>query len=265
LPAPRPARPAARGRRRGRSRHRGSRHPRAARPGPRAARRRQDPGQVAAALGLARQLTGRFWRAPAAEALLAGCGTSAAAPYLPYLRQRWDEGITTISKLHEEITAPGYRGSTYAATAILKLAALARPPAPPTPRQVTRLLLRDPAHMDPAGLARLRDARALCPEIDARAGRIAGFGKIITQQLAGELGTWIAAITADPAQPELRSFITGLHQDIDAVRNALTQTWSSRLVEGLNTRTKAIMRAMYGRATLSLLRKRILLRRRMAL
>ena len=222
------------------------------------------PGQAAAALCLTRQVTGRFWRAATAEMLLAARSTSAAGPYLPHLRQRWDQGATQITMLHNEITALGYAGSygtTYASLAMLRLAQPARPPAPPTPREVTRLLLRNPGNMDPAGLARLAAVRGLCPEIDALADHIAAFAKILTQHLAGKLDDWITAISADPAQPELQSFTTGLHQDIAAVRNALTLPWSSGPVEGLNTRTKAIKRAMYGRATFRLLRKRILLRR----
>src|ERR1022692_9449 len=68
----------------------------------------------------------------------------------------------------------------------------------------------------------------------------------------------MTAVDADPGQPELHSFTTGIRQDEQAVRNGLTLPWSSGLVEGLNTRTKLIKRQMYGRAGFPLLRKRIL-------
>jgi hypothetical protein len=96
--------------------------------------------EAAAALGLSRQTAGRFWRAPGADALLKARSVSALDPWKPYLRRRWDAGITTIAVLHREITALGYAGSeptTYAWLALLKLAAPPKPPAPPSRQQVT--------------------------------------------------------------------------------------------------------------------------------
>jgi len=56
---------------------------------------------------------------------------------------------------------------------------------------------------------------------------------------------------------ELRSFITGLKRDYQAVLNGLTLPYSSGKVEGNVNRM--IKRQMYGRAGFALLRKRILL------
>ena len=52
----------------------------------------------------------------------------------------------------------------------------------------------------------------------------------------------MAAVDADPGQPDLHSFTTGIRQDYQAVRNGLTLPWNSGLVEGLNTRTKLLKR-----------------------
>jgi transposase len=217
---------------------------------------------AAAALGLTLQLTGRFWRARSAEQLLAARGPSALDPFKPYLRQRWAQGITKIAALHQEITAQGYGGSyttVHAFLTPLKLAAPPRPPAPPTPRQVTGLITRDPARLGEAGHDQLAAIRSRCPELSALAGHVTGFAKILTGRHHDQLDAWIAAVDADPGQPELHSFTTGIRQDNQAVRNALTLPWSSGLVEGLNTRTKLLKRQMYGRAAFPLLRKRILL------
>ncbi|HET9966621.1 MAG TPA: ISL3 family transposase [Streptosporangiaceae bacterium] len=230
----------------------------------RAAGKTQD--QAAAALGLSRQLTGRFWRAPGAEALLKARGTSALDPWKAYLRQRWDAGVTTIAVLHREVTALGYAGSeptTYAWLALLKLAAPPKPPAPPSKRQVARWMLTDPARLDDGQQAQLAAIRGRCPELDALAGHVTDFAKILTRRAgdrpAAGLDDWLAAAGNSPGQPELASFATGIRRDYQAVRNALTMPWSSGRVEGLNTRTKLIKRQMYGRATFPLLRKRILL------
>ena len=149
-------------------------------------------------------------------------------------------------------------GMLLLAAAALKLAAPPRPPAPPTPRQVTGLITRDPARQSQAGHHQLAAICSRCPGLGALAGHVTGFAKILTGRHEDQLDAWIAAVDADPGQPELHSFTTGIRQDDQAVRNALTLPWSSGLVEGLNTRTKLIKRQMYGRAAFPLLRKRIL-------
>jgi transposase len=222
----------------------------------RAAGKTQD--EAAAALGLSRQLTGRFWRAASADALLKTRGTSALDPYKPYLRQRWDAGTTSIAALHREITALGYAGSeptTYAWLALLKLAAPARPPAPPAARQVSRWLLTGPARLSEDENAQLAAVLARCPELNALAGHVTEFAKMLTGRLGDRLDSWLATAGEHPA---LTPFANGIRQDYQAVRNALTLEWNSGRVEGLNTRTKQLERQMYGRASFPLLRKRIL-------
>jgi transposase len=217
--------------------------------------------QAAARLGLTSQLAGRYWRAATAGHLLAsGRPAPGLDPWKPYLHQGLRQG-TPIRALHRQITAQGYRGSTgntHAYLAIYTLAAPARPPAPPTARHVTALITRDPATLDPAAHARLTAIRARCPALDALTRHVTGFARILTTLHGSELSTWIAAVDADPGQPDLHSFTTGIRQDYHAVRNGLTMTWNSGRVEGLNTRTKLLKRQMYGRAAFPLLRKRIL-------
>jgi transposase len=59
--------------------------------------------------------------------------------------------------------------------------------------------------------------------------------------------------------PHVHSFARGIHQDIDAVTAAITLTHHNGRTEGVNTKTKLLKRQMYGRASLALLRHRILL------
>jgi transposase len=219
--------------------------------------------RAAAALGLGAGVTGRYWRAPDPAALLApAAAVSGLDPFKPWLRQRWEQGGVTIAALHREITAAGYRGtymSTWRYLSMLKLAAPARPPAPPTARRAASWILTRPQDLDPARAADLAAIRAGCPELDALAGHVAAFAKILTGRHPGGLDGWLAAAGASPGQPELHTFAAGIQMDYDAVRNALALPWSSGRVEGLNTRTKLIKRQMYGRAAFPLLRKRILL------
>jgi transposase len=52
--------------------------------------------------------------------------------------------------------------------------------------------------------------------------------------------------------------ITLLARDIDAVRNAIAEPWSSGQAEGQINRLKTLKRAMFGRAGIELLRARML-------
>jgi transposase len=215
--------------------------------------------QTAAALGLGEQLAGRFWRAASAGALLKTARASALDPWKPYLRRRWDDGITNTAALHREITALGYPGSeltTWRWLALLKLAAPPKPPAPPTKQQVTGWMLTDPARLDGGEQEQLAAVLDCCPELKELAGHVTAFAKMLTGRRGGRLDDWLAAAGGCPA---LAPFATGIRRDYQAVRNALTLEWNSGRVEGLNTRTKQLERQMYGRASFPLLRKRILL------
>ena len=59
--------------------------------------------------------------------------------------------------------------------------------------------------------------------------------------------------------PSVETFAAGLLQDGDALRAALTTTWSNAQAEGQITRLKLVKRQMYGRANFDLLRQRVLL------
>jgi transposase len=222
--------------------------------------------QAAAGLGLGTATTSRYWNAGSAQDLLAVRDTSALDPWKPWLRQQWEQGCTNISALNRQITAQGYPGSystTYSWLALARLAAPPKPPPPPTSRQVTALITSKPATLDQAARDQLDAILAGCTALAALASHVTAFARLLTGQhgdQAGEkLDAWLTAAEAEPGQPALHSFARGIRLDYQAVRNAVTLPWSSGPVEGLNTRTKLLLRQMYGRAGFLLLRKRILL------
>jgi transposase len=81
---------------------------------------------------------------------------------------------------------------------------------------------------------------------------------MMTGRHGEHLPAWIAAVELDDL-PSLRSFTSGIRRDQAAVTNGLTLAHSGGAVEGNVCRVKALKRQMFGRASLSLLRKRILL------
>ena len=62
----------------------------------------------------------------------------------------------------------------------------------------------------------------------------------------------------ESAIAELVSFVNGIERDYDAVRAGLTHAWNQGPVEGAVNKIKTHKRLMYGRASFSLLRKKML-------
>jgi transposase len=101
---------------------------------------------------------------------------------------------------------------------------------------------------------------AACPEMTAtRASRpgVRGSPRPGRRQ-RDKLTAWITGVRACDL-PHLHAFTNGLELDCAAVDAGLSLPHHNRRTEGVNTRTKRIMRQMYGRAGFPLLRHRILL------
>jgi len=115
-----------------------------------------------------------------------------------------------------------------------------------------------PGDLDPAGQASLDAILAASPELAAATAHVRTFADLMNQRRGRDLEQWIEAAAAG-GEPALKSFITGLHADQDAVTAGLTLRWSSGSVEGHVNRIKMLKRQMYGRANPDLLRLRVLL------
>jgi transposase len=217
-------------------------------------------------LGLAKETVRRFYRAASADELLAKTRDrrpSILDDFKPYLHQRWNQGCTNVWQLHAEIRGRGYRGGYGTVRDYLQpfRALAAAPPATPVPpkvRDVTSWMLRDPDSLDEDQKLQLAQIQERCPHLDALAGHVTEFAKILTGRHGERLEAWIAAVDADD-QPDLHSFTHGIRRDYDAVLNGLTLPWSSGAVEGNVNRLKMLKRQMYGRAGFDLLCKRVLL------
>ena len=83
------------------------------------------------------------------------------------------------------------------------------------------------------------------------------FRGILRSKNVAKLGVWLK----DAHQSGLyamQGFARTLRKDLDAVRNAIAETWSNGQTEGQINRLKTLKRAMYGRAGPELLRARML-------
>jgi transposase len=182
-------------------------------------------------------------------------------PFKPYLDQHADGARGSIRRLFLEIQALGYAGSYPVVRDYLARNRPAReplPPPPPTVRDVTNWLCRRPDTLTEDEKPRLKAILDRCPELQIASDQVRSFAAMITELTGQDLPQWMAA-ARDAGLPGIASFAKGLEQDLDAVTSGLTMNWSSGPVEGRVNHIKMIKRQMFGRASLPLLRKRVLL------
>jgi transposase len=98
--------------------------------------------------------------------------------------------------------------------------------------------------------ARTRDAAVPCPVCGTATAQVHGYHHRTLKDVPVDRAANL---------PHLHSFTNGLEIDRSAVDAALTLPYHNGRTEGVNTRTKRIMRQMHGRAGFDLLRHRILL------
>jgi transposase len=217
-------------------------------------------------LGWGRHTVQRYARAATWQELVDGRWQAPRAskldPFKPHLHQRADEGCGNAAQLFREINALGYTGSYSIVRNYLdqhRPAAAPLRPSPPTVREVTGWLTRHPDSLTEDEQPQLKALLARCPELQAASDHIRTFATMLTK-LTGQdhLAQWISDVR-DAELPGLSSFAKGLEQDLDAVTQGLTSRWNSGPVEGRVNHIKMIKRQMFGRASLPLLRKRVLL------
>jgi transposase len=183
--------------------------------------------------------------------------------YLPHLHRRWNEGCRDTAVLYAEITRLGYRGSLRTVYRYLQPLRTSTAPAALTPPalkigEVTSWLLRRAEDLSPRQQQLLADVRGHCAQLDRLAEHATGFAKMMTKRTGErDLAGWLERVEADD-QPELHTFAAGIRLDLAAVTAGLSLPYSSGSTEGNVNRLKAIKRQMYGRASLDLLRKRVI-------
>lgn len=221
--------------------------------------------QICAMLGLSPKTVRKFIRAATAEQVTAGprLPSSGIDRFAPYLHERWNQGCTDAVRLHAEIQAQGYHGSSRSVRRYLQplratLTAPVLPPPPPAVREVTRWITSHPDHLTDEETAKLSQVKTRSAHLSATAGHVTAFAEMMTGRHGERLPGWMAAVDLDDL-PCLHSFTNGIRRDQPAVVNGLTLAHSSGAVEGNVCRVKALKRQMFGRANLDLLRKRILL------
>jgi len=188
-------------------------------------------------------------------------------PYLPYLLERWDSGCHNMVRLHQELTARGYKGS-YASVRDHIIRRLpdgkkngakdrCLVPLPLPSKQATFLFLRRPEELDEEEQEQLQELCHLSEEVDLAYDLVQQFAKMLRTRTGEKLDTWLAQAQASQI-PELCSFVAGVERDKAAVKAGLTLPQNNGLVEGKVHKLKLLKRMGYGRASFPLLRQRVL-------
>ncbi|MFD3505471.1 ISL3 family transposase [Streptomyces sp. NPDC058678] len=214
-------------------------------------------------LGLALNTVKRYARMPEPQALriVPTYRSTLVDPYRDHLRaRRAADPAAPVTHLLREIRELGYSGSANLLVRYLNQGRAEGDRPVTTSRHASRLLLTNPDDLRPKETALLEEIAAACPEMTALADLVRSFAALL-KPVAGndaKLTEWIAAARAVDL-PHLRSLTNGLEIDRAAVDAGLTLPYHNGRTEGVNTRTKRIMRQMHGRASFGLLRHRILL------
>jgi transposase len=114
-----------------------------------------------------------------------------------------------------------------------------------------------PGHADAEASGEGRRAQERISRFAAMRRLVMQFRGVVKSKRADKLDKWLEDATASGIYA-MRRFVRTLRQDIDAVRNAITDPWSNGQTEGQINRLKTLKRSMYGRAGLELLRARML-------
>lgn len=219
--------------------------------------------ECARRLNLALNTVKRYARVPEPERLTRApqYRPTLVDPYRDHLRRRRDQDpAVPVPRLFAEIKALGYPGSLNLLYRYITQGRVEGDRPPLSPRRLTGLLLTDPNNLTDTQHSLLEGLINTCPDMIDLTELVRSFATLLTPARGNAefLTTWITRVRVADL-PHLHAFTRGLDQDRDAVHAALTLPYHNGGTEGVNTKTKRIMRQMHGRAGFALLRHRILL------
>jgi transposase len=201
-------------------------------------------------------------------------GKSKLDPYRMYLRERWNAGEHSGSRLFSEIKERGYTGSESLLRHMLgewrtELPPKRRQGQPRKPRlssqpRKRRLSSRGAAFLmilSPLQLTKVQQQQLeqsnLHEELHTVYLLSQEFVTLLKDRRAEALDSWLKR-AKESRVTELGSFVNGIRRDYAAVRAACSLPWSNGTTEGHVNRLKFLKRQMFGRAHLDLLRVKVL-------
>ena len=237
-------------------------------------------GEIAHKLGLGRRRVERWVR----RIDLPDRNTMTSTPSTPayfgvLLERRWAEGITKVRHLFAEIRHRGYTGSFSHLARFLAPWRSGEPslegdeqeePAPVhvrtldpmtgrviSPLTAAALCVKPRGQMTARQVANVDALKAASAEFTAMRRLAMRFRGLLRGGTAEGLDAWLIDARASGIYA-MQRFAKTIRQDLEAVRNAMSEPWSNGQTEGQINRLKTLKRAMYGRAGVELLRARMM-------
>jgi transposase len=231
-------------------------------------------------LGISRATVYRYLRSEAfpERRTRRDAGRSRLDPWRHIVLEYWNNGRRDGRMLFAELRRLGYRGSYATLTRYLRrFRALPGDTAPGsasvklrpvlvavspcrelTPRTAAWTILCRAERRSAEDQTLLADLRRSDPELGEVIALAEEFIGLVRDGAPDRLDPWLHQAVRSTLRP-LRNFAKHLSADYDAVRAAVTLSWSTGPVEGQINRLKMVKRSMYGRAGLDLLSRRFLL------
>ena len=236
--------------------------------------------EIAHKLGLGRRRVERWVR----RIDLPDRNTMTSTPSTPayfgvLLERRWVEGITKVRHLFAEIRHRGYTGSFSHLARFLAPWRSGKPsldgdeqeePAPVrvrtldpmtgrviSPLTAAALCVKPRGQMTVRQVANIDALKAASAEFTAMRRLAMRFRGLLRGGTAEGLDAWLIDARASGIYA-MQRFAKTIRQDLEAVRNAISEPWSNGQTEGQINRLKTLKRAMYGRAGVELLRARMM-------
>ena len=237
-------------------------------------------GEIARNLGLGRRRVERWVR----RIDLPDRNTMASTPSTPayfgvLLERRWAEGITKVRHLFAEIRHRGYTGSFSHLARFLAPWRSGEPslegdeqeePAPVrlrtldpmtgrviSPLTAAALCVKPRGQMTVRQIANVDALKVASAEFTAMRRLAMRFRGLLRGGTVEGLDAWLIDARASGIYA-MQRFAKTIRQDLEAVRNAMSEPWSNGQTEGQINRLKTLKRAMYGRAGVELLRARMM-------
>lgn len=184
-------------------------------------------------------------------------------PYLDYLQQRWDEGEHSAKHLHQELLGKGYLGHyqrvKMAVAPLRRGLPLDQPrERPPSPREAARWITTHPDRRSLHVSHRLHRLLEHCPELRRTHDLVRRFAGMLDNRDASSLPSWLDELSHSGLAP-LVGMAGALREDQHAVAQGIATTYNSGVNEGRITDVKLQKRLMAGRASVPLLRHRVIL------
>ena len=237
-------------------------------------------GEIARKLGLGRRRVERWVR----RIDVPDHNTMASTPSSPayfgvLLERRWAEGITKVRHLFEEIRRRGYTGSF---SHLARFLAPWRSGAPSldddeqealapvrmrtldamtgraiSPLTAAALCVKPCGQMTARQAASVDALKAGSAEFTTMRRLAMQFRGVLRSGTTERLDAWLTDARASGIYA-MQRFAKTIRQDLEAVRNAVSEPWSNGQTEGQINKLKTLKRAMYGRAGVDLLRARMM-------